>query len=494
LIKTAHLHKKDILYNYYQMNRDSIREGSKGKPYAFVIPKKQNDYPTTLRMLKILKFGGVHIHQAGKDFMAGEKPYPAGSFIVYMAQPYRPYAQALLEKQKYPNMRQYPGGPPIPPYDNAGWTLPLQMGVRCDRIEKPFKAETEKLSTIPSPSYSPPEEKAAYFLLDSRINASYTAVFSLMNETTEIFRSKEPVTGEGYCAAAGSFIIKYDSGVKNALPKLMASLHIQPLEVKDFTTIPKARINKQKIGLYQSWRSNMDEGWTRYVLDDLGIPYVTLHNKDFKAKKLNLKEKFGIIIFASENPDIIKLGKPSPTSPYARYYSGNMPKEYEGGIGKEGVAALKSFVEQGGILVTLNDACGLIFKEFKSPVRNAMERVDRSKFFCPTSILRVNVKTTSPIGYGFSDEAAVMFSRSLGMSTRVPSGDWDRTVVASYPKDNVLLSGWLLGEDMITRKAAVVDAKYKKGHIILIGIRCQHRAQSHGSYKFLLNALLYPEI
>ncbi len=492
LIKTAHMYKEDILYNYYQMNMDNIREGLKGKPFAFVIPEKQNDYPTTIRMLKKLKFGGVQIHQAKKDFMAGGRPYPAGSFIVFMAQPYRPYAQALLEKQKYPDMRQYPGGPPIPPYDNAGWTLPLQMGVKCDRIEKPFTADAEKLAEIPIPSCSPPADDATYFLLDSRVNASYTAVFALMKETTEIFRSKDPVTGDGYCAASGSFIIKNTSEVKQALPKLIATLHIKPLEIKDFSSIPKAPVKKQQIGLYQSWRSNMDEGWTRYVLDDLSIPYITLRNKDFKTKNLNLKKKFGVIIFASENADIIKLGKRSPSSSYSRRYSGNMPKEYEGGIGKEGITALNKFVEQGGILVTLNDACGLIFKEFTSPARNALERVDRSKFFCPTSILRVNVKTTTPIGYGFSEEAAVMFARSTAISTRMPSGDWDRTVVASFPKENVLLSGWLLGEDMISRKAAVVDTKYKKGHIILIGIRCQHRAQSHGSYKFLLNALLYP--
>ena len=91
------------------------------------------------------------------------------------------------------------------------------------------------------------------------------------------------------------------------------------------------------------------------------------------------------------------------------------------------------------------------------------------------------------------EEAAAMFSRSLALTTRIPSGEWDRKVVASFPEDNILLSGWLLGEDVIARKAAVVDTQYQKGRIILIGIRCQFRAQSHGTYKFLLNSLLYPE-
>jgi len=243
----------------------------------------------------------------------------------------------------------------------------------------------------------------------------------------------------------------------------------------------------------------MDEGWTRYVFDDLGVPYKTMHNKDFKGTKkgkketkVDLKANYDVIVFASESTDIIKLGKPSPTSRYARYFTA-MPPEYEGGIDKEGVEALKSFVEKGGILVTLNSACDLVFKEFKPPAGNALERVDRSKFFCPTSLLKIKVDNKSPIGYGMPKEAAAMFSRSMALSTRIPSGKWNRKVVASYPEDNILLSGWLLGEEVIARRAAVVDTQFKKGHIILIGFRCQFRAQSHGTYKFLLNSLLYPE-
>jgi len=239
----------------------------------------------------------------------------------------------------------------------------------------------------------------------------------------------------------------------------------------------------------------MDEGWTRYVFDDMGIPFVTLHNKDFKGtkkSKVNLNSQFDVIVFADENLDIMKAGKPKRSSPHGRYYT-DYPPEYQGGIGKEGIEALKSFVEQGGIIVALNRACGLIFSEFNVPVQNALERADRSKFLCPGSILKIQVNNKAPIGYGMPKEAAAMFSRSLALQTRIPSGDWGRQVVAHYSNENVLLSGWLLGEDVIARRAAVVDTKYKKGHIILIGFRCQHRAQSHGTYKFLLNALLYPE-
>jgi hypothetical protein len=499
LIKTAYLHREDFLYDFYRMYKNSIEKREKGDPFAFIIPSKQHDTPTALRMLEILMFGGVEIHQAKEDFTAEGKLYPAGSFVVKMSQPYKPYAQALLEKQKYPNIRQYPGGPPVPPYDNAGWTLPLQMGVTCDRIDKSFEATIEKLEKIPYPSITPPPESSPYIVLDSRTNASYSIAFSLLKDKAEMYRSKEKIQGEGFKAAAGSFIVKNTPDVQKALPGLLEKWHIRAHELQDISDVPKDPLKYPRIGLYQSWSSNMDEGWTRCALDDLDIPYTTLHNKDFKGQakgkkptKVDLKAKYDVIVFADESADIIKQGKPSPTSRWARYFT-DLPPEYEGGIEKEGLEALKAFVEQGGILVTLNSACELVFKEFKAPVSNALERVDRSQFFCPTSLLKIEIDNRSPIGYGMPKEAAAMFSQSLALNTRVPEAEWDRKVVASFSEEDVLLSGWLLGEDRIARKAALVDVKHKKGHIILIGFRCQFRAQSHGTYKFLLNALLYPE-
>ena len=496
LVKTAFLHKEDLLYSFYKMCKDSIEKREEDQPFAFVIPKTQHDYSTALRMLDILMLGGAEVHQAREDFVADGKSYPAGSFVVLMSQPYRPYVQNLLEKQKYPDMRLYPGGPPVPPYDTAGWTFPLQMGVQCDQIHNPFKANLIRLEKVPYPSVTLPQSTASFIAFDSRFNNSYAVIFQLIKEKVEIYRSKNAIQKNGSCVAAGSFLIKNTPQVQKILPDLLEKWPVQVFKLEDINEIPKAPLKKHRVGLYQSWRPNMDEGWTRYVFDDLGIPFFALHNKDFKGtkkKKVNLNSKYDVIVFADENVDIIKTGKPSPTSPYARYYT-DIPPEYEGGIGTEGVEAIKAFVEQGGILVALNNACGLIFKEFQVPAGNALERVDRSKFLCPGSILRIKVDNKSPIGYGMPKEAAAMFSRSFALKTWIPSGDWDRQVVASYPEEDVLLSGWLLGEDVIARKAAVVDLRYKKGHIVLIGFRCQHRAQSHGTYKFLLNALLYPEI
>ncbi len=499
LVETAWLHKEDLLYNFYQMCSDAIEKPGKGQPFAFVIPKDQRDYPTAMRFLKVIQFGGVEIHQAKEEFVADGKVYPAGSFVVMMAQPYRPFAQALLEKQEYPDLRQYPGGPPVPPYDNAGWTLPLQMGVTCDQIDRPFKAELEKLEgPLRKILSNPIPETAKYVVLDSKKNAAYSVVFGLMKHKPVVYRSQAGINGDGFHACVGSFIIENSPKIQQELTGLLEKWNLQGYPLDDISEIKKSPLKRHRVALYQSWRSNMDEGWTRYVLDDLQIPFTSLHNQDFKGekkKKVDLRSKFDVIVFADESPEVIKTGQRAPGSGRYRGSPTPRPAEYEGGIDKEGVEALKDFVAKGGILVTMNSASGLVFTEFKgAPVSNALANVSRTDFFCPTSLLNIEVDNHSPIGYGMPKNAAAMFSRSLAYSTRVPSTGWGRTVVARYPVKDVLASGWLLGENRIARRAAVVDVKYKEGHIVLIGFRCQHRAQSHGTYKFLLNALLYPDI
>ena len=524
LINTASRFKEEFLMNSYLMSKNSIETTDKGQPYAFVIPARQNDYPTMIKMLEILEFGGCEIQQAKEDFVAGGRAYGAGSYVVLLAQPYKPFVWALLERQKYPDIREFPGGPPVLPYDNAGWTLPLQMGVACEQVDKPFTAKMERVEKV---SYSrrgglmgaaSAEGLASvsadaagiaapkYFVMDARENASYAVAFALLKEGAEISRSKGKIGSGDSEIAAGSFVIKNGPAVQKALAAgLLEKRHARAWALDDTAGIPMTALKNPRIGLYQSWWSNMDEGWSRYVLDDLGIPYTTLHNSDFKGPKaapdakpdkakpkIDLKAKYDVIVFASENADIIKTGKIDPNHPYARWFT-PLPPEYEGGLEKEGIDALKAFVEQGGILVTLNEACKTAIKEFEAPVKNAVEKIEPTKFFCPMSILRLAVDNTTPIGYGLQEETPAVFSESLAMETWLPgTGDWERKVVASYPENNILMSGWLLGEDVIGRKAAVVDLRYKKGRIILVGIACQIRAQSHGTYKFLLNALLYP--
>ena len=501
-LRTAALHKEEFLSNFYTMYKNSIENVDKGQPYAFVIPARQPDYPTMLKMLDALMIGGVEIHQAQADFVAGGKLYPAGSFVIKIAQPYKTYAWAMLDRQKYPDMRQFPGGPPVPPYDNAGWTLPLQMGVTCERVDEPFEAKLAQIAAVPYPKPPAGQGKAAFFALNSQVNLSYAVAFALLKDNAEVWRTKVKAAKKGTELPAGSFLVKNSPDVMKALPALLEKYHLAVLDVDDVSDVAKAQVKFHRVGLYQSWRANMDEGWTRYVFDDLSIPYKTLHNDDIKGtkeKKADLRADYDVIVFADESANTIKGTPPGSArdgaeAAAARRPESNLPPEYDGGIGPEGVTNLKTFVEKGGILVTLNNASELAMNDLEAPARNVLQGVDRTRFFCPTSILKILVDNETPIGYGMPKEAAAMFVNCPAFDTLMPPYEWDRKVVATYPEDSILMSGWLIGENMIARKAAVVDTKYKDGRIILIGIRCQNRAQTHGTYKFLLNALLYPEV
>jgi hypothetical protein len=301
---------------------------------------------------------------------------------------------------------------------------------------------------------------------------------------------------DGGTLPAGSFLVKTSPSVLKVLPGLLEKYGVSATGLNDIGDLPKAPVMRPRIALYRSWQQNRDEGWTRYVLDDFGIPYTTLRNKDFrgtKAGKADLRTRADVIVFADEDADIIRTGKAGDGDGLAHFPLA-LPHEYEGGIAPEGVDALKAFVAEGGRLVALNRACGLVLEEFGPPARDILKAADDTAFFCPTSILQLDVDNTTPLGFGFSNKVPAVFSKGPVLETWVPPAGWGRRVVASYAKDGVLLSGWIRGEDIISGKAAVVDCEWKKGRIVLIGIRAQHRAQSHGTYKFLLNALLYPEL
>ena len=486
LVETTARHREDLLYNFYKMGRDAVESPRPGDPFAFVIPSEQVDYPTTLRLIEMLQFGRAEIHQATEAFVADGMNYPAGSFVIPVAQPYRPYVLNMLGE------REYPAGVPFRLHDNASHALPMQMGVAFSQIDEPFEASLELLTEVPYPSATAPPT-SPYLVLDARENASYALAFALLEQNADVYRSTGNVAGDGYDVPAGSFIVSNTPQVQDALPGLLGEWHATVHALADMDDIASVALRLPRIGLYQSFtpNGNMDEGWTRFVLDDFDIPFATLFNEDVRG---NLNGRYDVIVFADENPAVIRTGLPEPGS--FRYPSerGAFPPEYQGGIGEEGIEAIRDFVADGGILVALDNAGPLFASELELPVQNVLTGLSQDEFFVPTSLLNLKVDNRTPVGYGMPSEAAALFFQSVAYSTRLPTTwAWDRQVVASYPDNEVLLRGWIRGEDRLARRAAVVDTGYMDGRVILIGFRAQHRGQTHGTYKLIFNALLYPE-
>jgi hypothetical protein len=229
----------------------------------------------------------------------------------------------------------------------------------------------------------------------------------------------------------------------------------------------------------------MDEGWTRFVLEQYGFPFASI--MDAEIKKGGLEGKYDVIILPADSTAMITGER---TGEAARRIATSYPAEYRSGIGKEGVDALKTFVQKGGTLVTLGEASNFAIEKLELPIRNVVAGKSTKEFFCPGSTLQVRFDNTNPLAYGMPSQGlAVFFSSPAFQIIPTDHNEWYETIVL-YPDRDLLQSGWLIGEETLARTAGMIAARYGEGRVVLIGIRAQHRAQTHATYKLLFNALL----
>ena len=237
--------------------------------------------------------------------------------------------------------------------------------------------------------------------------------------------------------------------------------------------------------MYQRYYGgNMDEGWTRLLLEKFSFPYKSILGEE--VKKGDLIKKYDVIILPDDSTGMI-TGEIPPR--YRRYMSSTHP-EYRSSIGREGVEAIKDFVKKGGTLVTLGEACSFAIEKFGLNVRNAVNNLSSKEFFCPGSTLKVTFDNNNPLAYGMPSEGLVLFRSSMVFDITPGQQNENYKTVVRYINRDILQSGWLIGEEHLSNKAAMVSAKYEKGHVVLIGFRTQHRSQTHGTFKLLFNALI----
>jgi len=244
-------------------------------------------------------------------------------------------------------------------------------------------------------------------------------------------------------------------------------------------------VKPTRVGLYKPWLASMDEGWTRWLLEQYEFPYVNLSNE--KIKDGSFQKEMDVLLFPDVGKNIIKDGKPGENA--SRFTP--LPPEYRGGLGSEGGNQIKEWVEDGGTVVALDSSADYLIELLELPVSNVLEGVGSDRFSCPGSMLRLNVDNTHPVAYGMRTQEAGYFAGSPAFQTRIPDARFDRRVVASYPEydDQILVSGYLKGAELLERRAAVVDLRVGKGRVVLIGLRAQHRAQPHRTFKLLFNSL-----
>jgi hypothetical protein len=475
LLETSAEMRPQLLEGLYTAGKRQIEMGRKGDPFAVVVPKDQADRPTAVKMLQTLAYSGVEVHQAQQPFTADEKKYPAGTYVILLAQPFRAYAKDMLEPQVYPKISPAPGVPPRPPYDVAGWSLGMQMGVDTIFIKKPFEADLKKLDAIEIPAGEVSGKGSAY-VLSHEPNNSLVAVNRLLKEGYEVSWLTESASIAGRAYVPGAIIARGGKGLPGMMTSLAKSLGIDAVAA-DVPPAKSMQIRMPHTAVYQPWGGNMDEGWTRWLLEQNEFPYVTIHPQDIRKGDL---KQYDAIIFPDMGAQQIIGGLTVR----------NVPEEYKGGIEESGLKALRTFVEEGGTIIALGQSSTLLIDKFAAPYRDSLRGVKREDFFCPGSILRVQVDNTHPIAFGMGEEANAYFINSQALEA-VPSFSTMRgSIVVRYPSSDLLKSGWLQGETYLHNKVGVAEVKMGKGRMILLPLRVQHRAQPYGTFKLLFNSIL----
>jgi len=434
VLSLASNYRADYLRNFYELGKAGLAPPTSADPIAYLIPAGQGRDENLAKMIGTLVEQGVEVYRLDKELhglscaqfldkrpngtremstlcaiQGGIPEIPAGSFIVFINQPYRQNVLALFEPQVYPD-RTTANGEAERPYDVAGWTLPMSMGI-----------ETRLLSTL---TESPSERKLT--------------------------------------------LIKSENDVRKDLGLTLWTTDKSPIAnpIK-----PGVRV-----ALYQNSRNgNMDEGWTRYIFDSFNVPYKSVNENTLNDA--DPSATFDVIVLPSEQA----RGNADSDAP--------AQSENARGISEKGYANLAKFVEGGGTLICFDGSCAAVIRQMKLPLRNVLAGVRSSDFYCPGSILRINVDTANPIARTMSKDTDAYFISSSAFEVTRPAKDNELHVVARYAKEDVLRSGWLRGEDRLKDRIALAEYPMGKGHIVLFAFRPQHRGQTWGTFPFIWNAI-----
>jgi zinc carboxypeptidase len=483
LLETVATHRADVLRNNYRMASSAIERGRSESPAAFVVPPEQHDPVAAARMIELLLRHGVRIESAAAPFSAGHQSFSAGSYVIPAAQPYRAFLLTMLRPQRYPEVIPYQGGPIYPPYDVTSWSLPIGMGVETIEVQAPLPATGRAALTEPVWPGGAVSAGAGGYLISHAADSAVTATARLLAGKKDVYWLAGAAP-DG--APAGEIYVPAAAVAADELGRLLGDLHLSARPLAAPPSGPAHKLSAVRVGLYKPWVASMDEGWTRFLLEQYEIPFVNLANEDLQKGKF--EQSVDVVLLPDVGAAMLRDGKPGGDG--ARSWT-PLPAPYAGGIGKQGGERLAKWVRDGGTLVALDSAGEYAIELLELPARDVLEKVSEERFNCPGSMLRVLVDTSQPLGYGLRAEEAAYFASSPAFETRVPDGRFERRVAVRYPDDekDLLVSGYLKGGDLLERRAAVVEFEVGKGRVVLLGLRVQHRAQPHRTFKLLWNAL-----
>jgi Zinc carboxypeptidase len=481
VIDYASRNKDRLLFDIYRMGRNSIERGSRDTwtttprrmqgvknfgeirnpamrdPRGYIIPADQPDFLTATKFVNALIKNGVTVHRAQSSFGVNGKTYPAGSYVVKTAQAFRPQVLDMFEPQDHPDDFAYPGAPPTPPYDIAGWTLAFQMGIKFDRILDGFDGPFEKLAGEAKPPAGKITELSnpAGYVLSHEVNDSFIGVNRLLSDKEDVYWLKNAFTANGKRYPAGTQFIPAKAGTHAKLEKLARETGLSFETVTSKPAGEAFMLRQPKIALFDRYGGSVPSGWTRYVLEKFEFPYTVIYQDDLGQS--DLARKFDVLIFVDDAVT-------------------------------NSVAPLRGFLQAGGTILAVGNSTKL-GSQLDLPIINAVEELNRREFYVPGSLLQAKIDNTSPLAYGMSDHADFFFDNNPVF--RINTSDKNMRLVAWYDSSTPLRSGWAWGQKYLDKSAAVIEASVGKGKLFLFGPEILFRSQPHGTYKFLFNGIYY---
>ncbi|HWP36017.1 MAG TPA: M14 metallopeptidase family protein [Gemmatimonadales bacterium] len=480
---------REVPARFFRLLRDPALRDARG----YIIPADQSDFPTAVKFVNTLVKNGITIHRATSAFTLAGRQYPAGSYVIKTAQAFRPHVVDMFEPQDYPNDFLYEGGPPIPPYDNAGYTLAFQMGVKFDRILDGFDGPFETTSGLQKPPAGnvAGADRAAGFLLSHEYVDAALAMNRLMAKRFEVQWLTEPFQSGGRTYPAGTIYVPAKGGLVPVLQQLATDLGVSFEGVPRAPDIGAMRMRPVRVGLWDRYGGSMPSGWIRWLLERYEFPFELVFAKGFDQGQL--ARKYDVLIFPTEAiPEEDRRtgagGQPDSLA---------IPAEFRGWLGGVTVAKtvpqLKQFLNDGGTIISIGSSVAL---GHHAGLAIANHLVDASgkplpedKFYVPGSVMQVRVDNTRPVAYGVPERVDVFFDNSPVMKLLPEAAGQGVRSVAWFDSDAPLRSGWAWGQQHLKGGVAMAEARVGRGQLFLFGPEITNRGQPHGTFKFLFNGI-----
>jgi Zinc carboxypeptidase len=468
-----------------------LRTPEQRDPRGYIIPSDQPDFLTAIKFINALREVNVTVHRATREFGVGGRTYPAGSFVVMTAQAFRPHVLDMFEPQDHPNVIPYPGAPPTPPYDNAGWTLAYQMGIAFDRVLEPFSGPFERVGdwNVPPPAGRvTTAQGAGAYRIDRRVNDAYRAVNRLL------------ARGARVSAAGDAFYVAALPAAAGVLERIAAELGVSAEGVRG--AVPAARpVRGPRIGLWDRYGGSMESGWTRWILEQFEFPFERVFAPRLDAGNLNAA--FDVLIFpnggipATSGGGRGGRGGGRGGGPVAEVVD-DIPQEYRSQVGRVSVDAtipqLRRFIESGGTVIAIGDSAANLAAGLGLPLEDHLIEngapLPRARYFVPGSILTAQVDVTHPIAAGMHVRTDFFFDNSPVFRLAPGAGAAGVRAIASFDSPAPLRSGWAWGQAYLNRGIVAVEAPLGTGRVLLFGPEILQRAQPHGTFKLLFNGIL----